>query len=98
MECPAHVGKLYTSNSTTLAREKSFHSCKGIHPLLDEGTDVLARHIGDGLEETGGRHQHLAPHVRLVLLGRGSAGQAQQFVEDLQLHTHTHTHTSHNID
>lgn len=28
-------------------------------------------------------HQHLAPHLTLVLLGGGRAGQAQELVENL---------------
>lgn len=52
--------------------------------MFDEGAYVFARDIGDRLEEGVSGQQHLTPHLTLVLLGGGSAGQAQELVEDLQ--------------
>lgn len=57
---------------------------KRIHPLFDEGSYVFARDIGDGFEEGMSRQEHLTPHLTLVLLGWGCAGQAQEFIENLQ--------------
>lgn len=54
-----------------------------IHPLLDERSDVLPRHVGDRFEEPRGGHQHLAPHVRLIFLGWCRAGQTQELVKHL---------------
>lgn len=55
----------------------------GIHPLLDQGADVFSRDVGDGLEEAVSGHQHLTPHLTLVFLGWGCAGQTQKLVKNL---------------
>lgn len=52
--------------------------------MFDEGTYVFARDVGDGFEEGVSGQKHLTPHLTLVLLGRGCAGQAQELVENLQ--------------
>ncbi len=52
--------------------------------MFNEGAYVFAGHVGDGFEEGMRGQQHLAPHLTLVLLGRGCAGQAQQLIENLQ--------------
>lgn len=54
-----------------------------IHPLLDQGADVFPRDVGDGLEEAVSGHQHLTPHLTLVFLGWGCAGQTQKLVKNL---------------
>lgn len=51
--------------------------------MLDQGADVFARDVGDGLEEAVSGHQHLTPHLTLVFLGRGGAGQTQKLVKNL---------------
>ena len=55
--------------------------------MFDEGPDVFPRDIGDGLEEAVRGHQHLTPHVTLVLLRRGRAGEAEKLVEHLPRET-----------
>lgn len=52
--------------------------------MFNQGADVFARDVGDGFKEGVSGQQHLTPHLTLVFLGRGSAGETQELVEDLQ--------------
>lgn len=52
--------------------------------MFNEGADVFARDVGDGLKEGMSGKKHLTPHLTLVFLGRGSTGEAEELVEDLR--------------
>lgn len=52
--------------------------------MFNQGADVFARDVGDGFKEGVSGQQHLTPHLTLVFLGRSSAGETQELVEDLQ--------------
>lgn len=52
--------------------------------MFNQGADVFARDIGDGFKEGMSGQKHLTPHLTLVFLGRGSTGETEELVEDLQ--------------